>query len=112
MPHNTRPVHEAKASLFRVLGHPARVRILEVLRDEGELSVGALQDELGLDSGGTSQHLAALRRTGVVESRREGTSVFYRVGDERVFELLEAARAIIEQRLVSQQALLRDLGTG
>ena len=111
MPHNARPVHEAKASLFRVLGHPARVRILELLRD-GERSVGALQAELGLDSGGTSQHLAALRRIGLVESRREGTSVFYRVGDERVFDLLEAGRAIIERQLVYQQALLRELGTG
>ncbi len=111
MPHNARPVHEAKASLFRVLGHPVRVRILELLRG-GERSVGALQEQLGLDSGGTSQHLAALRRIGVVESRREGTSVIYRVDDEQVFDLLEAGRAIIERQLVSQQALLRDLGTG
>ena len=51
MPHNTRPAHELKANLFRVLGHPARVRILELLRD-GERSVDSLQAELGLDSGG------------------------------------------------------------
>ena len=82
------------------------------MRSEGERSVGALQEELGLDSGGTSQHLAALRRIGVVESRREGTSVIYRVEDERVFDLLEAGRAVIERQLVSQQALLRELGTG
>ena len=75
-----------KANLFRVLGHPARVRILELLRD-GERSVGALQVELELDSGGTSQHLAALRRIGLVESRREGTSVYYRVEDANVFVL-------------------------
>ena len=80
-----------------MLGHPARVRILELLR-EGERSVGALQAELGLDSGGTSQHLAALRRIGLVESRREGTSVYYRVDDEQVFDLLEAGRAIVTRR--------------
>ena len=108
MPHNTRPVHEVKANLFRVLGHPARVRILELLRD-GERSVGTLQAELGLDSGGTSQHLAALRRIGLVESRREGTSVFYRVDDSTVFELLEAGRAIIGRQLADQQALLREI---
>lgn len=110
MPQRSLPVHEVKASLFRVLGHPARVRILELLRDEGERSVGALQAELGLDSGGTSQHLSALRRIGLVESRREGTSVFYRVPDERVFELLDAARAIIARQLTEQQQLLRELG--
>lgn len=108
MPHNSRPVHEIKATLFRVLGHPARVRILELLR-EGERSVGALQAELGLDSGGTSQHLAALRRIGLVTSRRKGTSVFYSVEDERVFDLLEAGREIITRRLASQQSLLHEL---
>jgi ArsR family transcriptional regulator len=109
MPLRSLPVHEVKARFFRVLGHPARVRILEVLRDEGERSVGALQAELGLDSGGTSQHLAALRRVGLVESRREGTSVFYRVADEEVYRLLEVARAIIARQLSGQQSLLQEL---
>jgi ArsR family transcriptional regulator len=108
MPHSVLPVHVAKANLFRVLGHPARVRILELLQD-GERAVGSLQKELGLDSGGTSQHLAALRRIGVVESRREGTSVYYRVDDPRVFELLESGRALITRQLAEQQVLLRDL---
>jgi ArsR family transcriptional regulator len=109
VPHNAEPVHEVKATLFRVLGHPARVRILELLRD-GERSVGALQAELDLDSGGTSQHLAALRRIGLVESRREGTTVFYRVDDDRVFDLLAAGRDIITRQLAQQQAILRELG--
>lgn len=108
MPHDLASVHEVKASLFRVLGHPARVRILELLRG-GERSVGALQVELGLDSGGTSQHLAALRRIGLVQSRREGTSVYYRVDDEHAFALLEAGRAIIMRQLAEQQSILQDL---
>ena len=108
VPHNSRPVHEVKANLFRVLGHPARVRILELLR-EGERSVGALQAELELDSGGTSQHLSALRRIGVVQSRRESTNVYYRVADERVFDLLAAGREIITRQLAEQQSLLREL---
>lgn len=110
MPLSPDPVREVKANLFRVLGHPARVRILELLR-EGERSVGALQVDLGLDSGGTSQHLAALRRIGLVESRREGTSVYYRVDDERVFDLLAAGRAIITRQLAEQQSILRELET-
>ena len=109
MPFTSGGVHELKANLFRVLGHPARVRILELLR-EGERSVGALQAELGLDSGGTSQHLAALRRIGLVESRRDGTSVYYRVDDERVFDLLAAGRDIITRQLSEQQSMLLELG--
>lgn len=108
MPHSAGPIHEVKANLFRVLGHPVRVRILELLRD-GERSVGSLQAELGLDSGGTSQHLAALRRIGVVDSRREGTSVFYRAADPRVFDLLEAGRALITRQLAEQQSILQEL---
>jgi DNA-binding transcriptional ArsR family regulator len=110
MPHSAGAVHIVKANLFRVLGHPARVRILELLR-EGELSVGTLQAALELDSGGTSQHLAALRRIGLVESRREGTSVYYRIADEHVFDLLEAGRVIISRQLAEQQAILQDLET-
>jgi ArsR family transcriptional regulator len=108
MPYKADSVHEVKATLFRVLGHPARVRILELLRD-GERSVGALQAELELDSGGTSQHLAALRRIGLVASRRNGTSVYYRVDDEGVFDLLAAGRAIIGRRLATEQSLLHEL---
>jgi ArsR family transcriptional regulator len=96
VPHRASPLYIAKADFFRTLGHPARVRILELLRD-GERSVGALQAELDLDSGGTSQQLAALRRIGLVEGRRAGTSVFYRVTDDAVFELLENARQILDR---------------
>jgi ArsR family transcriptional regulator len=104
----SRPVHEIKANLFRVLGHPARVRILELLRD-GERSVGSLQAELNLGEGSTSQHLAALRRIGFVESRREATTIYYRVDNPRVFDLLAAGRDIITVQLTGQQTLLREL---
>lgn len=108
VPSSVRPVYEVKAGLFRVLGHPARVRIVELLR-EGERSVGALQAELGLESGATSQHLAALRRVGLVESRRDGTSVFYRAADEKVFDLLDAGRSLVTRQLEGQQSMLREL---
>jgi DNA-binding transcriptional ArsR family regulator len=102
------PIYALKADFFRVLGHPVRVRMLQVLRD-GERSVGSLQDELELDSSSTSQHLAALRGQGLLESRKEGTSVFYRVKDPRTLELLELAKQIIAAARVDNQVLLDDL---
>jgi DNA-binding transcriptional ArsR family regulator len=102
------PIYALKADFFRVLGHPVRVRLLQVLRD-GERSVGSLQDELDLDSSSTSQHLAALRGQGLLESRKEGTSVFYRVKDPRTLELLELAKQIIAAAREDNQALLDDL---
>jgi DNA-binding transcriptional ArsR family regulator len=102
------PIYALKADFFRVLGHPARVRLLQLLRD-GERSVGALQDALELDSSSTSQHLAALRKQGLVASRKEGTSVYYRVKDPRTLELLELAKEIISSTLEENMALLDDL---
>jgi DNA-binding transcriptional ArsR family regulator len=102
------PIYVLKADFFRILGHPVRVRILELLRD-GERTVGDLQGQLGLDSSGTSQHLSALRKQGLLESRREGTSVYYRVRDPRLFQLLEVARQILTSNLADSQALLDGL---
>src|SRR3954447_25868738 len=102
------PVYQAKAEFFRILGHPVRVRTLELLRD-GERTVGDLQVALGLDSSGTSQHLGLLRKHGVLDSRREGTSVYYRVKDPRTFQLLEVARQILTTNLTQSQELLDQL---
>jgi DNA-binding transcriptional ArsR family regulator len=102
------PIHAIKADFFRVLGHPARVRILELLRD-GDKTVGELQAVLDLDSSGTSQHLAALRQRGIVEGRKDGTSVWYSIRDVRMFELLETARQIIFSTVAETKALLDEL---
>lgn len=102
------PIYRLKAEFFRLLGHPARVRILELLKD-GEQAVGQLQVALALDSSGTSQHLTAMRRQGLLESRRAGNSVLYRVKDPRIFQLLEVAKQILTAQLEETQALLGGL---
>jgi ArsR family transcriptional regulator len=104
-----KPIHQVKAEFFRTLGHPARVRVLELLR-HGEMTVGQLQAELGLDSSGASQHLSAMRRQGILEARKEGTSVHYSVRDPRVFQMLESARQVIGSHLEEANALLGELG--
>jgi DNA-binding transcriptional ArsR family regulator len=102
------PVYVVKAQLFRVLGHPVRIRILELLSNR-ERTVGELQAELDMDSSGTSQHLAALRQQGVLESRRAGTSVYYKIKDPRVTQLLAVARQILTSALSDSHALLTTL---
>jgi ArsR family transcriptional regulator len=94
--------------MFRVLGHPVRVRMLELLR-EGELPVRELQRQLDLDSSSASQHLTALRKLGLLESRREGTSVYYRIKDPRTNQLLNVARQILTSNLEESQVLLGEL---
>jgi ArsR family transcriptional regulator len=102
------PVYVVKAQLFRVLGHPVRIRILELL-SEGERTVGDLQAQLELDSSGTSQHLGALRQLGLLDARRAGTSVYYRIKDPRVSQLLAVARQILTSALSDSHALLSEL---
>jgi ArsR family transcriptional regulator len=106
----SRAVYQIKAEFFRILGHPVRVRILELLKD-GERTVGDLQHELQMDSGGTSQHLGVLRKHGILEGRRVGTSVYYTVRDPRIFQLLEVARQILTSSLIETQAVLGELTT-
>ncbi len=102
------PAYRLKAELFRTLGHPARVRLLELL-GSGERSVGELQGALELDSSGISQHLAALRRQGLLESRKVGTSVRCRVRDRRTLKLLALAREILMANLEQSRELLGEL---
>jgi DNA-binding transcriptional ArsR family regulator len=108
MPFDQHPIYLLKADFFRALGHPARVRILELVSNQ-ERSVGELQEELGLDSSGTSQHLAALRRQGLVETRRQGTTVFYKLKNPQVADLLRVAREILTANLSETRELLDGL---
>jgi DNA-binding transcriptional ArsR family regulator len=83
------------AKYFRGLGDPTRVRILELLDEHGELSVGDLVERLGQSQPKVSNHLACLRWCGFVQTRREHPSVYYRVTDERVTQLLALGRALL-----------------
>jgi DNA-binding transcriptional ArsR family regulator len=84
------------AKYFRGLGDPTRVRILELLRDEGELSVGELVERLGEPQPKVSNHLACLRWCGFIEAKREHRTVFNRVADQRVVEMLDLAHALLD----------------
>ena len=98
------PLHRFKAEFFRALGHPARLRILELLR-AGELSVTELQSELEIDASSVSQQLAVLRAKNIVDTRRAGTSVYYSVRDPQIFQLLDVARDIFNNHLIDLQSM-------
>lgn len=97
-----------KAAFFRALGHPVRIRILEILV-RGEQSVQELQEALGVEQPVVSQQLAVLRATNIVFGRKEGASVRYTVRDPLIATLLETARQIFNNHLVGTQHLLKQL---
>jgi DNA-binding transcriptional ArsR family regulator len=102
------PVYQLKAEFFKTLGHPARIRILEVLR-EGEHAVGDLLPKVGIESSHLSHQLAVLRRNRIVKTRKAGASVMYSVVDPRIFQLLEVAKQILTGSLQAHQDLLAGL---
>lgn len=99
------PLHRFKAELYKALGHPLRIRILELLRP-GEVSVADLLQQLEVEPSTASQHLAVLRSRGIVDSRREASTVYYKVRDPLMFELLDAGRRIFNKHVVELQGLL------
>jgi DNA-binding transcriptional ArsR family regulator len=86
---------ELVAKYFRALGDPTRLRLVEALESEYELSVGDLVARLALPQPKVSKHLACLRWCGFVVTRREHRTVLYRLADERVSEVLELGRALL-----------------
>lgn len=83
------------AKYFRGLGDPIRLRILELLRSEGELSVGELVRRLEHPQPKVSNHLACLRWCGFIEARRQGRTVYNRIADQRVEAMLDLAEALL-----------------
>lgn len=106
----TRPIYQVKADFFKTLAHPARIRVLELLRD-GERSVGELIPEVGLEASHLSQQLGILRRANILQARKQGATVRYSVTDTRIFDLLEVAKAILTSSLKESNHLLAELKT-
>jgi DNA-binding transcriptional ArsR family regulator len=94
------------AQRFRVLAEPTRLRLLDVLRDREEASVGELATTLATSQQNVSKHLGVLSAEGFVARRKAGTSALYRIADPAVFELCEQVCSGIEAQLSQLGALL------
>jgi len=102
------PLYQAKADFFRTLGHPARIRVLELLT-ERDHAVHELLAAIDIEPSNLSQQLAVLRRAGLVSARREAGEVVYAVSVPEVQDLLLAGRAILRRVAEEQASLGREL---
>lgn len=102
------PRHEAKAELFRTLGHPVRIRVLELLC-EREHAVHELLANMDVEPSTLSQQLAVLRRAGIVRQQRVGGEVRYSLMIPSAAGLLAAARTTLGELLADQAQLQADL---
>jgi DNA-binding transcriptional ArsR family regulator len=105
------PLYKLKGEFFKTLGHPARVRILELLAVQDQ-SVGELASEIGIESSNLSQQLGVLRRAGVVDARKDGNNVIYSIASPDIAELLAVARKVLTRMLSDRIAVLEDLRAG
>jgi DNA-binding transcriptional ArsR family regulator len=87
-----------QASLCKSLSDPKRLRIIQLLRG-GEKTVGELTAILGIMQSNTSQHLAVLRKIGVITPRREGNTVYYRLAHPRIAEACDLVHEVIATQL-------------
>lgn len=102
------PLYKLKADFFKTLGHPARIRVLELLAEQ-DRTVGELLPEVGLESSNLSQQLAVLRRAGVVVASKNGNTVRYSIASPAIAELMAVARTVLTGMLNDQVAMLEDL---
>jgi ArsR family transcriptional regulator len=102
------PLYQAKAEFFRTLGHPARIRVLELLA-ERDRAVHELLGAIDVEAPNLSHQLAVLRLAGLVTQRREGGQVIYSLALPAVRDLLTSARAILETKSADQGGLVDDI---
>src|SRR2546429_8862097 len=95
------------ARIGKALSSPHRLEILELLA-QSERTVDSLATEIGLSLANTSQHLQALRQAALVDSRKDGLFVFYRLAGPEVFELSNVLRTVAERRLAELERLVRE----
>src|SRR5437016_11074636 len=99
-------LYEQFARIGKALSSAHRLELLEVLA-QGEHSVEALAQETGMPMANASQHLQVLRAAQLVEVRREGVYIYYRLADERVFSLWQAMREVGEGRIAAFEQMVR-----
>ena len=102
------PLYQLKAEFFKTLGHPARIRVLELL-SEREHAVAEMLPQVGIEPAQHRQLLGQVRRANLVTSRKAGSTVYYSLTSPQVAELLAVARQILTGVLSGQAELLRDL---
>ena len=98
-----------KAGVFQALGHPTRIAIVELLRDQKEVPVGRIHSELGLEQANVSQHLSVLRSKQLVVGKKVRNQVFYSLRDPILGKVLNLMRQYFESHLSESLSMLKDM---
>jgi len=99
-------IFEMQAEICKTLANPKRLEIINALKD-GELSVGDLVESLGITKANVSQHLAVLRQNRVVNTRRAGVNIFYRINNPKIIEACSLMKSVLLEQLEENERLAR-----
>lgn len=108
MPAPSKRLYELKAEVMQALGHPIRLMILDCLSDE-ELSVGELAERVGAERSNVSRHLAVLLKADILENRKDGLYVTYRLKTRCVLGFMSCLTQVLRERMEGTTALLKQL---
>jgi len=95
---------EMQADICQTLANPKRLQIINLLK-EGELSVGAMVNAMGVAKPNLSQHLSVMRQKGILATRREGTTIYYRLAIPQIIEACQIMRQVLLDSLTAKEEL-------
>jgi ArsR family transcriptional regulator len=98
--------YEARAAIVKALAHPARLMIVDELTDHGQRCVSDLTDMIGSDLSTVSRHLLVLRNAGIVESKKRGTTVYYRLRVKCIRQFFECVESVLQANVREGQRVL------
>ena len=101
-------IYNLQATISKTLANPIRLAILHILKD-GEKNVNDLTDIIGISQSNLSQHLALMRQISIVNTRKQGTSVFYSVSNPKINEACDTVREILVEQLKKNQAIAENI---
>lgn len=96
---------ERQADICKALGNVKRLQIIYLLRD-GQMTAGDIATALDTTPANASQHLQAMRQSGILDSQRQGSNIYYRVADESVLEACGVIRTVLREQLKREQSIL------
>jgi len=99
-------IFELHARVCKTLSHPKRLKIIDLLRDEKEISVSEIAEELSITKANVSQHLAVMRHQNIVKTRREGIVILYSLANPQILTAYDALRKTLKEQLETDGKLL------
>ena len=97
-------IYELQAEISKTIAHPLRIAIIHTLKD-GEKTVNQLTEKLGASQSNISQHLAIMRQRQIVKTRKEGSTVYYRVSSTKISQACDMVREVLIEQLSQRQEM-------